>query len=98
MFIHSSVNRQSDFLHLWVIVNLAAMKVGTQIPAQHPAFTSFGYYLQIFPIFVVCLFTLLIVSFDAQKCLILEGILIALHTCQHLALAIFLILAILLGV
>jgi len=74
------------------------MKVGTQIPAQGPAFTSFGYYLQIFPIFVVCLFSLLIVFFDAQKCFILGGILIALHTCQHLALAIFLILAILLGV
>ena len=35
------------------------------------------------PYFVVCLFTLLIVSFDAQKCLILRGILIAVHACQH---------------
>ena len=48
LFIHSSVNRQSDFLHLWVIVNYDTMKVGTQIPGQGPAFTSSGYYLQIF--------------------------------------------------
>ena len=50
-FVYPCISQQTvRFPPSWIIVNLAAMKVGTQIPAQGHAFTSFGYYLQIFPI------------------------------------------------
>ena len=55
--IHQSIDK-SDFLPLWVIVNYDTMKVGTQIPGQGPAFTSFGYYLQIFCPLLWCAFSL----------------------------------------